>query len=152
MPRRVSLPGASELFRRTEAPPSVQPGAASPPSADDRPASRQSTPTAEPPTAQPLTAGTPTAGTSTAGTPTAGTPTAPTEAVHTGRVRHDEKMTVYVSATELVALEQARLTLRAEHGLKADRGRIVRAAVAMALADLAEHGSDGELARRLRTP
>ncbi|MBO1029916.1 hypothetical protein IPV09_01025 [Tessaracoccus sp. SD287] len=142
MPRRVSLPGASELFRRTEAPPSVQPGAAPPPSADDRPASRQSTPTAEPPTAEPLTAG----------TPTAGTPTAPTEAVHTGRVRHDEKMTVYVSATELVALEQARLTLRAEHGLKADRGRIVRAAVAMALADLAEHGSDGELARRLRTP
>lgn len=142
MPRRVSLPGASELFRRTEAPPSVQPGAASPPSADDRPASRQSRPTAEPHTAEPLTAG----------TSTAGTLTAPTEAVHTGRVRHDEKMTVYVSATELVALEQARLTLRAEHGLKADRGRIVRAAVAMALADLAEHGSDGELARRLRTP
>ena len=59
-------------------------------------------------------------------------------------------MTVYVSAAELVALEQARLTLRTDHGLKVDRGRIVRAAVAMALADLAARGPDADLAQQLR--
>ncbi|MFC6358154.1 hypothetical protein [Luteococcus peritonei] len=67
----------------------------------------------------------------------------------TGRVRHDEKITVYVSSEELLGLEQARLQLRAQHGLRADRGRIVRAAVAIALAELAEHGADSELVRRL---
>ncbi len=30
-----------------------------------------------------------------------------------GRVKHDEKMTVYVTAAELLAVEQARLQLRA---------------------------------------
>ena len=52
-----------------------------------------------------------------------------------GRVRHDEKITVYVSGDELLALEQARLTLRARHGMAVDRGRIVREAIAAALAD-----------------
>lgn len=67
-----------------------------------------------------------------------------------GRVRHDEKMTVYVTAEELLALEQARLTLRATHGLGVDRGRLVREAVAMALEDLASAGEDSDLVRRLR--
>ena len=53
-----------------------------------------------------------------------------------GRVRHEEKITVYVSADELLALEQARLTLRARHGMAVDRGRIVREAIAATLADL----------------
>ena len=66
-----------------------------------------------------------------------------------GRVRHDEKITVYVSADELLALEQLRLTLRAEHGVAADRGRIVRAAIAEALADVHDHGEDAALVRRL---
>ncbi|GLU45876.1 hypothetical protein [Nocardiopsis ansamitocini] len=66
-----------------------------------------------------------------------------------GRQRHDEKITVYVSAAELLALEQTRLTLRAEHGLSADRGRIVREAVAVLLADFEEHGDASMLVQRL---
>src|SRR5690606_25369950 len=42
------------------------------------------------------------------------------------RVKHDTKITVYLSQQELLALEQARLTLRAEHDLRVDRGRLVR--------------------------
>ena len=53
-----------------------------------------------------------------------------------GRVRHDEKMTVYVTSDELLAVEQARLALRREHGLAVDRGRLVREALALVLADL----------------
>jgi hypothetical protein len=67
----------------------------------------------------------------------------------TGRQKHDAKITVYVSADELVALEQARLLLRAQHGLPVDRGRIVREAVAVLLADLDENGGDSVLVRRL---
>jgi hypothetical protein len=67
----------------------------------------------------------------------------------TGRVRHDEKITVYVSAEELLALEQARLTLRARHGMAVDRGRIVREAIAAMLADLEMSGEGSELVRRL---
>ena len=66
-----------------------------------------------------------------------------------GRVRHDEKITVYVSPDELLALEQARLTLRAQHGMAVDRGRIVREAIAATLADLEARGPDAELVRRL---
>ena len=111
MPRRVSLPGASELFRPTDAP------AAEPPDA---------------PAASPL---------------------APPEVGRgSGRVRHDEKITVYVSSEELLALEQARLTLRAEHGMAVDRGRIVREAVAAVIADLQARGTASELVRRLSEP
>ena len=66
-----------------------------------------------------------------------------------GRVRHDEKITVYVSADELLDLEHARLALRRDHGLAVDRGRIVREAVAMVLADLEENGLDSMLVQRL---
>jgi hypothetical protein len=68
----------------------------------------------------------------------------------TGRERHDEKITVYVSPEELVGLEQARIMLRAGHGLAVDRGRIVREAVNLVLADLTEHGEDSSLVRVLR--
>ena len=51
---------------------------------------------------------------------------------------------------ELVALETARLTLRAQHGLAADRGRIVREAISVVLADLAEQGENSVLLKRLR--
>jgi hypothetical protein len=67
-----------------------------------------------------------------------------------GRTRHEEKITVYCSAEELLALETARLTLRGQHGVAADRGRIVREAIAVLLADLEVHGEDSVLVRRLR--
>lgn len=67
-----------------------------------------------------------------------------------GRERHDEKITVYVSAEELMDLEHARLVLRGEHGLAVDRGRIVREAVAVVLSDLESRGDASILVRRLR--
>ena len=66
-----------------------------------------------------------------------------------GRVKHDEKMTVYVTSDELLDLEQARLVLRRDHGLAVDRGRLVREAVALVLADLDENGLDSLLVQRL---
>jgi hypothetical protein len=68
----------------------------------------------------------------------------------TGRQKHDSKITVYVSGDELVAMEQARLALRATHGLVVDRGRLVREAVAVLLADFEQHGPDSVLVQRLR--
>lgn len=67
-----------------------------------------------------------------------------------GRARHDEKITVYVDPGELHDLDLARLVLGREHGLKVDRGRVVREAVAMLLADFEERGADSVLVRRLR--
>jgi hypothetical protein len=67
-----------------------------------------------------------------------------------GRERHDEKITVYVSPEELMDLEQARLTLRGDHGLPVDRGRVVREALAVVLADLEAKGEASILVRRLR--
>ena len=66
-----------------------------------------------------------------------------------GRVRHDEKITIYVTADELVDMEHARLELRRHHGLAVDRGRLVREAVALVLADLEEHEHDSMLVTRL---
>jgi hypothetical protein len=66
-----------------------------------------------------------------------------------GRVRHDEKITIYVTADELIDLEHARLSLRREHGLAVDRGRLVREAVSLVLADLDEKGLDSLLVQRL---
>ena len=66
-----------------------------------------------------------------------------------GRVRHDEKMTVYVTADELLAIEHARLALRRYQGLAVDRGRLVREALAIALADLELNGDDSVLVERL---
>jgi hypothetical protein len=66
-----------------------------------------------------------------------------------GRVRHDEKMTVYVTADELLDLEHARLELRRHQGLAVDRGRLVREAIAIVLADLEANGDDSVLVQRL---
>ena len=68
----------------------------------------------------------------------------------TGRERHDEKFTVYVSAAELMDLEHARLALRGEHGMVVDRGRIVREALALVVEDFEARGEDSVLVRRLR--
>jgi hypothetical protein len=74
----------------------------------------------------------------------------PPSARTSGRERHDEKITVYVAPEELFALEQARLVLRAEHGIAIDRGRLVREAVAEMLIDLEAHDEDSVVVRRLR--
>jgi hypothetical protein len=66
-----------------------------------------------------------------------------------GRIRHDEKMTVYVTADELLDIEHARLSLRRHQGLAVDRGRLVREALAMAIADLELNGDDSVLVQRL---
>lgn len=66
-----------------------------------------------------------------------------------GRVRHDEKMTVYITSDELLDLEHARLSLRRSHGMAVDRGRLVREAIAIVLADLEAHGEESALVRRL---
>ncbi len=66
-----------------------------------------------------------------------------------GREAHPQKITVYLSVDELIDLERARLTLRGR-GFSVDRGRLVREAIALLLADL-ESGVDASLiARRLR--
>ncbi|WP_067440084.1 hypothetical protein [Nocardioides jensenii] len=67
-----------------------------------------------------------------------------------GRIRHDEKMTVYVTSDELLDIEHARLLLRRTQGMAVDRGRLVRSAIAIALADLEENGDDSMLVTRLR--
>jgi hypothetical protein len=67
----------------------------------------------------------------------------------TGRERHDQKITVYLSAAELLDLEHARLKLR-RFGFVMDRGRLVREAVAILLADLDARGPESLIARRVR--
>jgi hypothetical protein len=66
-----------------------------------------------------------------------------------GRESHPQKITVYLSAEELLDLERARLTLRTR-GLTVDRGRMVREAIAALLADLDAGVESSTLARRLR--
>lgn len=66
-----------------------------------------------------------------------------------GRVRHDEKMTIYVTSDELLDIEHARLTLRRSLGVAVDRGRLVREAVALVLADFEANGDESVLVRRL---
>ena len=68
-----------------------------------------------------------------------------------GRVRHDEKITVYVSRDELLALEHGRLALRSDFSLAVDRGRLVRESVAIVMEDLVARGEQSELVRRLRS-
>jgi hypothetical protein len=68
-----------------------------------------------------------------------------------GREAHSQKITVYLSADELLDLERVRLTLRA-HGIGVDRGRLVREAIALLMMDL-EAGIDASvIARRLGGP
>jgi hypothetical protein len=143
MSRRATLPGADELFRRTSDTP--DPVEAAPAAAST--ATATLTPAAEPvATAEP--AGEPDAARSTRA-PSRRRPRAG-DRRPTGRERHEEKITVYVSPEELVDVEQAKLVLRAQHGLAVDRGRIVREAIAVVIADLEAKGEDSILVRRLR--
>ncbi len=81
--------------------------------------------------------------------PAAPDPVASDERQATGRERHDQKITVYLSAAELLDLEHARLRLR-RFGFVMDRGRLVREAIAILLADLDARGKDSLVARRVR--
>ena len=65
-----------------------------------------------------------------------------------GREKHTQKITVYLSAEELLDLERARLALL-RYGVAADRGRLVREAIAVLLADLDAQGQGSLLARRI---
>ena len=66
-----------------------------------------------------------------------------------GRQAHPQKITVYLSAEEYLDLERARLALRA-YGIGVDRGRLIREAIAVLLADLDAGVDVSVLARRLR--
>ena len=173
MTRRPVLPGASELFRRTDAAnavpevtelPSLSTTVSSP-ALRGAGAGRRAEEPAPETAASPLTlvpggaTAAPAGGDDLAAfrgapapapvmqprVPTRGRPARGRE-----RTKHDEKITVYISADELMELETARLTLRGQHGLAADRGRIVREAISVILADLAERGEDSVLVRRLK--
>jgi hypothetical protein len=158
--RRPVLPGASELFRRTDTAsvpevtelPSLSTTTSSP-ALRGGSAGRRSEETTE---QKPLTLVPGGAADNLASFRSAPTmqPVVPTRGrparSRIDRTKHDEKITVYISADELLALEGARLALRGEHGVAADRGRIVREAIAVILADLADRGDDSVLVRRLR--
>ncbi len=130
MSRRVSLPGADELFRQTTTLSAVP--STTPVPIEDQPDGLISA----------------------AGKKSVRT--TPRRRVNSfdkspsGRERHDEKITVYLSPEELYDLEQARLALRGDLGLAVDRGRIVRESLAIIIADLESKGDQSIIARRLR--
>ena len=150
MTRRTRLPGADELFRSTgnggsaAADPAAEPerGSADQLLAERAPANDETG-------AGPGAASAPATGVRVTGSRRRSTRDS-VDRRPTGRERHDEKITVYVSADELLDLEHARLTLRGDHGLAVDRGRIVREALAFVLADLDAKGESSILVRRLR--
>ena len=152
MPRRVSLPGAAELFRTTPAESRHQP-LPTPPEVDVNPpevdVNGSEPDPAHAPATQRRTETKTDADDAAPARPKSGSARKAKAAGGSGRVRHDEKITVYVSNDELLDLERARLSLRAEHGMAVDRGRIVREALALVIGDLAEHGADSDLVRRL---
>ncbi len=119
MSRRASLPGADELFRKTSERPR-----------ETRPSSETSKQDAKSTKLQ--VAKEP--------EPQAGAKKAP---------KHDEKITFYCTGDDLMSLEQTRLQLRSQHGVAADRGRIVRAALAYVLEDFQARGEDAILLRHL---
>jgi hypothetical protein len=81
--------------------------------------------------------------------PAAPLPVRADERLASGRESHSHKITVYLTEAELLALERARVTLRG-YGIPADRGRIVREALDVLLADLHAEGGESLIARRLR--
>jgi hypothetical protein len=121
VPRRASLPGAEELFRRTSSERSRD-------AREDRAESRQ---VDKSPKLQ-----------------VAATNDDSPEPARKAP-RHGEKITFYCTSEDLMALERARLKLRAEHGIAADRGRIVRAALGYVLEDFEARSEDSLLLRRL---
>jgi hypothetical protein len=177
MPRRVSLPGAAELFRGTRARndrrADVGPSGHRALDRSGNPCAGDGSAETDPANLDSLRAGTgqPQTGDRPGTFPSSSTgidsqalaePPVPVDETSdenrhggtdsTGRVRHDEKITVYISSSELLSLERVRLALRAEHGTAVDRGRIVREALALALGDFSDRGSDSYLVGRLSSP
>ena len=146
MSRRATLPGADELFRRTSDTPDVETAVPVPVAA------AATAPVLTPVAAEPMAPVDPTGEADPVRTTRAPARRRPRAGDRrpTGRERHEEKITVYVSPEELVDVEQAKLVLRAQHGLAVDRGRIVREAIAVVIADLEAKGEDSILVRRLR--
>ena len=126
MSRRASLPGAEELFRRTT---SAEKAAAEP-----RPKEEQAP---EPEVAKSTRL-------------QVATPVETEEAPARKAPKHEEKITFYCTRDDLMELEKARLELRSEHGLAADRGKIVRAAVSYVLEDFSARSDDSILLRKLQ--
>jgi hypothetical protein len=155
MSRRASLPGAAELFRTTSAASASEPvplGVSAPPHPGVGAVPPVREVTADPadsPEVARLSTG-PVNGSRAVRSTRRVRPVS--DSAPTGRERHEEKITVYCSPEELLDLESARLHLRAEHGMAVDRGRIVREAVAVVLADLEAKGEASILVRRLREP
>ncbi len=141
MSRRAALPGASELFRTTSSAAALA----------DVVEVKPETPQEQSPAGdkgssssvdRELTNGRPSAASRLSSRASRSAPS--------GRQRHDEKITVYLSFDELVALDEAKATLYRDQGIKVDRGRIVREAVAVVVADLQAKGEASIVARRLR--
>ncbi len=151
MSRRVSLPGADELFRSTQGPRTEKPAAEDTAQSTERVEESANGEEAGPEDA--VEAG-----------PEDAVEAGPEDAVEagpeaaaaaerrapSGRVRHDEKITVYVTSDELLDLERTRLVLRGDHRLAVDRGRIVREAIHLALEGVRDDGEGSALVRRLR--
>ena len=120
MSRRASLPGADELFRRTtERAPAAQPE----PAVSPRPSPQVAKSTKLQVATDPAT--------------------------ERKAPKHDEKVTFYCTGEDLMALERTRLKLRSDHGIAADRGKIVRAALAYVLEDFDARADDSLLLRKL---
>ena len=136
MTRRISLPGADELFRKTTL------SAVPDQSVEEVEVAHTNRPT--------------TATVAKAAPKSTGVRQTPRRRATgldkgpSGREKHDEKITVYLSPEELFDLEQARLHLRGDLGLAVDRGRIVRESLAIVIADLETKGDQSIIARRLR--
>ena len=136
MTRRISLPGADELFRKTTL--SAVP---------DQVVEEVEVAHTNRPTTQSVAKAAPKS-TGVRQTPRR-RPTG-LDKGPSGREKHDEKITVYLSPEELFDVEPARRHLRGELGLAVDRGRIVREALAIVIADLESKGDQSIIARRLR--
>lgn len=121
MSRRASLPGADELFRRTVSERARE--TRTEPEEDQQGAKSTKLQVAS--------------------------TSPPAETQEKKAPKHDEKVTFYCTGDDLMALEESRLKLRASHGIAADRGRIVRAALSYVLEDFDARGEDSVLFRRL---
>jgi hypothetical protein len=130
MSRRVSLPGADELFRNTATLSAV-------------PSQRENAEEISEPVA-------PTRKQKSSVRQTPRRRVNSFDRAPSGREKHDEKITVYLSPDELYDLDQARLALRGDLGLAVDRGRIVRESLSIIIADLESKGDQSIIARRLR--
>jgi hypothetical protein len=121
--RRASLPGAEELFRRTT---SAEKAAVEPKEPAPEPQVTKSTRLQ------------------------VATPVEEAQEQPRKAPKHEEKITFYCTRDDLMDLEKTRLELRSEHGVAADRGKIVRAALSYVLEDFSARSSDSILLRKLQ--